>query len=83
MAKTFDKLRNKMPAKVRDKANAKTQKMLQEISLQKLKKARWMFNEFLESVKEMDKILKGKKRPSRKFVFKKSNPKGALCALHG
>ena len=29
-----------------------------------------MFNEFLESVKEMDKILKGKKRPSRKFVFK-------------
>ena len=31
-----------------------------------------MFNEFLESVKEMDKILKGKKRPSRKFVFKES-----------
>lgn len=29
-----------------------------------------MFNELLESVKEMDKILKGKKRPSRKFVFK-------------
>ena len=29
-----------------------------------------MFNEFLESVNEMDKILKGKKRPSRKFVFK-------------
>ena len=29
-----------------------------------------MFNEMLESVKEMDKILKGKKRPSRRFLFK-------------
>ncbi len=29
-----------------------------------------MFNELLESVKEMDQILKGKKKPSRKFTFK-------------
>ncbi|MBI4006837.1 MAG: helix-turn-helix domain-containing protein [Gammaproteobacteria bacterium] len=34
-----------------------------------------MFNEMLESVREMDKILKGKKRPSRKFIFKEPKVK--------
>ena len=28
-----------------------------------------MFDELLDSVKEMDKIAKGKKKPSRKFIF--------------
>ncbi len=28
-----------------------------------------MFDELIESVKEMDQIIKGKKKPSRKFTF--------------
>ena len=34
-----------------------------------------MFNELLDSVKEMDKIAKGKKRPARKFVIKEPEVK--------
>ncbi len=31
-----------------------------------------MFNELLESVKEMDRISKGRKKASRRFLYKKS-----------
>lgn len=34
-----------------------------------------MFNELLESVKEMDKIAKGKKKASRQFTFKEPEVK--------
>lgn len=34
-----------------------------------------MFNELLESVKEMDKIAKGKKKASRRFTFKEPEVK--------
>ena len=34
-----------------------------------------MFNELLESVKEMDKIARGKRRPSRQFALKEPKVK--------
>ena len=34
-----------------------------------------MFKELLESVKEMDRIVKGKKKASRKFIFKEPKVK--------
>jgi putative transcriptional regulator len=34
-----------------------------------------MFDELLESVKEMDKVAKGKKKPSRHFTFKEPEVK--------
>jgi len=34
-----------------------------------------MFKELLQSVQEMDRIRKGKKRPSRRFVFKEPKVK--------
>ena len=34
-----------------------------------------MFNELLQSIKQGDKILKGKRKPSREYVFANPDPK--------